>query len=242
MKHLWLKPLRAQIGALLGRNPRHQLARRYLKGSGIEIGALHAPLPVPRAAKVRYLDRMNVSELRRQYAELAHEALVEPDIIDDGETMSRVADDSQDFLIANHVIEHCQDTLGTLRHWLRVLKPGGVLYMAVPDKRFTFDLQRPTTSWQHLQRDHEHGPALSRDEHYQEWARLVNNAPEHQVAAAAQALSDLDYSIHFHVWTQAEFLKTLLLCRDELCLRFEIEALQHNGLEFIVMLRKPEKL
>ena len=44
---------------------------RELASYGIEIGALHHPLPVPPEARVRYVDRMPVSELRRQYPELA---------------------------------------------------------------------------------------------------------------------------------------------------------------------------
>ena len=35
---------------------RADLARRYLRGEGIEIGALHRPVRLPRAAHVRYVD------------------------------------------------------------------------------------------------------------------------------------------------------------------------------------------
>ena len=40
---------------------------------------------------------------------------------------------SQDCLIARHILEHCQDTLGTLKVWNRVLKEGGKLVVAVPN-------------------------------------------------------------------------------------------------------------
>ena len=85
---------------------RRQIAWRYLSGNGIEVGALHSPLEVPSNATVRYVDRMPVDEVRKQYPELAEYHLVEVDIIDDGEILSSIADSSVDFVIANHMIEH----------------------------------------------------------------------------------------------------------------------------------------
>lgn len=216
---------------------RRQIASRYLFGSGIEIGALHSPLEIPANATVRYVDRMTVADLRKQYRELAEYELVEVAIIDDGETLPSIADASVDFVIANHMIEHCQNPIGTIEHHLRVLKLNGILYMAVPDKRYTFDCDRPITSLEHLIRDSE-GPEWSMRSHFEEWNRLVNKVPEDQVAASTQHLIDINYSIHFHVWTQVEFLELLLYCQNKLPFTFEIELLQKNGIEFIVILRK----
>jgi len=63
---------------------------------------------------------MPVEELKKQYPELSAYNLVEPDILDDGETLSSISDDSVDFVIANHMIEHCQKSL--VENFLRVLK------------------------------------------------------------------------------------------------------------------------
>ena len=46
------------------RRRRREIAGRYLRGNGIEIGALHNPLDVPRSAHVRYVDHLAVDELR----------------------------------------------------------------------------------------------------------------------------------------------------------------------------------
>ena len=46
------------------------------------------------------------------------------------------------------------------------------------------------------------------------------------------------YSIHMHVWTQAEFLKLILHCRERFEDAFDIEAAARQGIEFIVVLRK----
>lgn len=217
---------------------RRQIAWHYLSGNGIEVGALHSPLEVPPYATVRYVDRMSVKALRKHYPELAEYELVEVNIIDNGETLLSVADSSFDFVIANHMIEHCQDPIGTIEHHLRVLKSNGILYMAVPDKRYTFDRDRPVTSLEHLIRDYTQGTEWSKLSHFEEWVRLVNKVPEEQVAPSVQRLTQMNYSIHFHVWTQVEFLELLLYCRRQLSFNFEIELLQKNGIEFIAILRK----
>src|SRR6185436_2198523 len=121
---------------------RTAIAAVFLRGDGIEIGALHQPLPVPALARVKYVDRMTAVELRRQYEELAGQPLVETDIIDNGEQLTTIGDRTQDFVIANHFLEHCQNPVQTFHNLFRVLKAGGVVYLAVPDKRFTFDVDR----------------------------------------------------------------------------------------------------
>ncbi len=217
---------------------RKQIASRYLAGNGVEIGALHSPLEVPSGLTVRYVDRMPTSQLRQQYPELSESNLVEVDIVDDGETLVSTSDGSLDFIIANHMIEHCQNPIFTIENWLRVLKPGGVLYMAVPDKRYTFDCDRPVTSLEHLIQDYTEGPEWSMKSHFEEWVHLVGKIPENDVAAHAKSLVDLNYSIHFHVWTQVEFLELLLYCQNNLSFPMEIELLQKHGMEFIVVLSK----
>jgi SAM-dependent methyltransferase len=56
-----------------------------------------------------------------------------------------VEDASYDFVLASHVLEHCANPLKVLQEWRRVLKPSGVLFMVLPDRRFTFDHRRPVT-------------------------------------------------------------------------------------------------
>jgi SAM-dependent methyltransferase len=232
---------------------RAAFAASYLSGEGIEIGALHQPLAVPPQAHVRYVDRMTSPDLRREYPELAGWDLTEVDIVDDGEKLTTIAADSQDFIIANHFLEHTEDPVGTIETHLTKLKPGGVLFYAVPDKRFTFDFRRETTPIEHMIADHEEGPERSRAQHYREWCRLVIDeeagespsvgnatqaASEDWVEERAQQLEALDYSIHMHVWTQAEFLRLILAIRDRAEGRFDLEAAARVGIEFVVVLRK----
>jgi SAM-dependent methyltransferase len=217
---------------------RNRLASQHLSGSGLEIGALHYPLRVPRHASVRYVDRFAVPQLREHYPELDGCDLVRPHIIDDGERLTTVADESVDFVIANHMIEHCEDPIGALKSHLRVLRPGGVIYMAVPDCRFTFDRDREITPLEHLRRDHLEGPEWSRREHYEQWARFVDQAPAAEVASRAEELEQRRYSIHFHVWTPDAFLELLCACQTELGLPLEVDALERNDHEFILILSR----
>jgi len=238
LRRLLAARFRRTIDRLRG-SDRAAIARRYITGNGIEIGALCSPLTVPRSAKVKYVDRMPACELRQQYPELRDETIVDPDVIADGERLESVGDSTQDFVIANHFIEHCQDPLGAIENMLRVLKPGGVLYLAIPDKRYTFDKDRPVASIEHVLRDREEGPEWSRAGHFEEWVTLVEKVTdrgkaERQIAA----LQATDYSIHFHVWTQGEMFELLLVLKKRCGLQFEVESFLRNGNECIFVLRK----
>ena len=227
---------------------RREFAERFLAGEGLEIGALHLPLETPRKAHVRYVDRMSVEDLRAEYAELEEWDLTPVDVIDNGELLSTIPEGSQDFIVANHFLEHCEDPIRTIETHLAKLRPGGVLFYAVPDKRYTFDSRRPPTPLEHMVADHERGAERSRAEHYDEWARLVIDAEapagaegaafEEWATRRARELEKDAYSIHMHVWTQAEFLELILHCRDRSGGAFDIEAAARQAIEFIVVLRK----
>lgn len=216
---------------------RDAVAATYLKGDGIEIGALHNPLKVNEKARVRYLDRMPVAELRRQYPELAAERLVDVDIVDDGEHLATVADESQDFVIANHFVEHSQNPLLAIGNMFRVLRGGGVIYLALPDKRYSFDAERPVTSLDHLLRDFREGPEWSRRGHFEEWARFVNKVERSEEREQlVNKLMAMDYSIHFHVWSQREMVDLVQYLQT--VHPFEIELMLKSGEENIFILRK----
>src|ERR671911_993524 len=74
----------------------------WLRGDGIEIGALNAPLGLHREARVRYVDRLSVDEQRQQYPELAEGLLAPVDVIGRADELSAFDDSSLDFVIANH--------------------------------------------------------------------------------------------------------------------------------------------
>ncbi|HEY9910174.1 MAG TPA: methyltransferase domain-containing protein [Thermosynechococcaceae cyanobacterium] len=230
---------------------RRAVTEQYLSGNGLEIGALHKPLEVPELVRVTYVDRLSVADLREQYPELAGLDLVEPDILDNGETLGTIETDSQDFVIANHFLEHCQDPIRTIANLLRVLKPEGILYMAVPDMRYTFDVHRPITDIAHILRDYQEGPEWSKRQHFRESVKFVDLrfflerdisdevALMPEIEASVDRYIAIDYSIHFHAWTQTEILELLqTLQRMPDFTPFEVELVQKNGMEIITVLRK----
>lgn len=216
---------------------RDYVARTFLSGHGIEIGALHEPVRVPRGVRVSYVDRMTVSDLRKHYPELADKPLVPVSVVDDVQTLSTFADGSTDFVIANHLLEHAQDPIGAVQAMYRVVRPGGVVFIALPDKRYSFDSKRPVTPWEHLLRDHEDGGANSRMDHFREWAGFVENVPAEELDARVTLLAETDYSIHFHVWTYRDMAEMMLRLSD--MLGFVIELFVRVGDEVIMVIRKP---
>lgn len=90
---------------------RNRIVQEYIRGIGIEIGALHNPVPIPKNITVKYVDRLSVESLRHQYPELKNLPLVDVDIIANGETLDSIEESSQDFVVANHFLEHCQNPL-----------------------------------------------------------------------------------------------------------------------------------
>jgi len=215
---------------------RDDLAFRYLSGNGIEIGALYRPQRVPPGASVTYVDHAAADELRRIYSE--HDWIQPPDVIDEAERLTTFGDDSLDFVMANHVLEHVEDPVGALSSFLRVLRPGGVLFLTLPDARRSFDGPRERTPVEHVLRDHREGAQVSRSDHYLEYALLVEGATGDDLVRRSAELEAQRFRIHFHVWEPDTFLELLLALE----LAVDVEAVQSTEIEFAVVLRKnPEK-
>jgi len=217
---------------------RNDIIKLYIKmGDGIEIGALHNPVQVPCGVTVRYVDRLNVEQLRQQYPELNTKPLVKIDILADGERLETIEDTSQDFVIANHFLEHCQNPILAIENMLRVIKSGGILFLAIPDKRYTFDIDRPVTPYEHLVEDYVAGSEMSQREHFEDWARLVNKLTDTlEIEKQVTNLMRINYSIHFHVWTETEMIELLLKLKRKYA--FEVELIYRNSAEMIIVLRK----
>jgi SAM-dependent methyltransferase len=221
---------------------RRRLGARVLRGEGIEIGALHSPFPAPARARVRYVDRLTTAQLRAEYPELGDDAMVEVDAIDDGETLATFAGASLDFVIASHMLEHTEEPIGALQAQLRVLRPGGVVLIALPDRRDGLDIHRDATTLEHLLADHEHGPQRSRAQHYRDWATQVDlplgNISADEVDEHAAELEGRLYRIHYHCWTGDEFALQLgeLITRG--LLSATLQQWRQNYHEFLVVLER----
>jgi SAM-dependent methyltransferase len=210
---------------------RAQLARAYVNGSGIEVGAMNAPLVVADGVVVRYADIAGVPALQTSYNRV--HSIQEPDIISDLESMTGIADASQDFVIANHVLEHVESPILAMHSVARVLKLGGIAFITLPDKNFTFDKGREVTPLKHMIRDFEEGPDWSRKGHYIDWVENVDRIKGAEARARIEKMTASRENIHFHVWDFDAMRKFFSYLSE-----FTIEHSQFNRSEGIWILRK----
>lgn len=117
-----------------------------LMGSGIEYGPLDKPILAKPKHNVRYVDYASRENLAAHYAHdpnVDKGRIPEIDIVTGGHSADKfIAANSLDYVVASHVWEHVPDFLGWLESNLTILRRGGRLAVAYPDKRYTFDLRR----------------------------------------------------------------------------------------------------
>lgn len=114
---------------------------------GIEVGALDKPVVPPTTAGIFYVDHADTPALRIKYAtepSVTLENLVQVSGVWGEKTLAEAASAIApvDFLIASHVIEHVPDLITWLQEIASVVKPTGQVRLALPDRRYTFDLLR----------------------------------------------------------------------------------------------------
>lgn len=149
---------------------------------GIEIGGPSKLFvnQCPVYELVKSLDGCNFSTTTVWEGQLAEGANYEylpgkfgTQMIAEASDLARIADNSYDFLLASHCLEHCANALLTLREWRRVVESGGgVLLLVLPDRNYTFDHRRPVTKFEHLLADEQAGVDESDLTHLEEILEL----------------------------------------------------------------------
>jgi len=140
-----------------------KIALQYLSGlKGIEIGgAAHNPFG---------LDTINVdiceSEIfKSEQIRLCGEAMP-VDVVSPGDDLP-FADNSFDFVISSHVIEHFYDPIKAINEWCRVATK--YIFMIVPHKQRTFDKDSPLTTVKELILRHQNPISNPQDKHWSIW-------------------------------------------------------------------------
>ncbi len=220
-----------------GMSTRQAFIKRHVKDlagcSILEIGALDSPTFSPQQYRVKFLDFASKEQLLRENPgnpRYTEERLVEVDYVVNSTAYSKYITDQFDLVIANHAIEHIPDTIGWLKGIESLLSPGGHLFLAIPDRQFTFDYLRPETTIADVLRAH-HAKQLKPDlinifEHFYYYRPLrpkhiaegkkeeILAAPRDSInsalAKAEKLHEELDFfNVHTHVYTYESFLVLL---------------------------------
>ena len=132
------------------------LAHKLLDGlNGIEIGgSAHNSFGL-NSRNVDFTKQMTV--FKEEEIRVCGEALP-VDIAAPGDELP-LEDNSVDFVINSHVIEHFSDPIKALKEWHRVVRPGGYIYVTAPHKERIFDKDRDRTTLAELIERHETGMA-----------------------------------------------------------------------------------
>ena len=120
---------------------------------GLEIGPLHRPTLRKSEGKIFYADFASSDYLKNKYKEDPHVdvlEIVDVDFVVSEQGLRHATGGGFDFVIASHVAEHVPNLVGWLQDVASCLTEDGVLSLALPDKRFTFDHLRSSTSIQSL--------------------------------------------------------------------------------------------
>jgi SAM-dependent methyltransferase len=228
---------------------RRRLLSHHLTGSGVELGPGHQPFELPHAGTtVRYVDRWHPEENRTLFPELGDRApFPVPDVVANFDTdrLQALADGSQDFVIASHVLEHLAEPLGFTQEIHRVVRVGGIALILLPDRHRTFDRARHPTSLHHLISEQTAGITEVDDAHIREYLEMTGTRVQ---GSEEEIIANLDLhrrrSIHVHCWDHDEFAHVLEYCIGTLGERWEFaDGILANdigpaGFEFGYVLRK----
>ena len=150
--------------------PESKLAHKYLDGmSGLEIGgSIHNPFGL-KTRDVDYTDSEKNTFKKEEYE--MHGDCLHVDIVAFGDSIP-VPNESEDFVVSSHVLEHFPDPIKALKEWHRIVRPSGYIFMIIPHMERTFDLNEKRTTLQELLERHNNigydkEPSMSG--HYSHW-------------------------------------------------------------------------
>jgi SAM-dependent methyltransferase len=132
-------------------------AFNLLKGNGIEIGALSNPFDLD--ANVLYADTVPPDVMAEQLKNNEGKVYLERKLVDVSILLEapfynfkNIESNTLDFCTSSNVIEHHPNPIYFLLEQFRVIKPGGHVYVKIPNKEFTYDRSRIPTPISYLEK------------------------------------------------------------------------------------------
>lgn len=196
----------------------HDYIGSKLKGKGLEFGAASNPFPTAAFSEMEYADIYDHSLTSSPYAHNIHYTnaeFVTCNYITSIEKMTNIADESFDFIVACHVIEHVKSPLLAMQSVWQKLKPGGKFVLLVPHMDLTFDSKRDITSLDHIVLDYKR-PLKERDFlHFVEFYEKAFVTPN-PFNKALEEFNNPFSDIHYHVWNETSFLNMVNYFSDNI--------------------------
>ena len=115
---------------------------------GLEIGPLHNPLVRKSDGVIFYVDHADTEFIKKanRNPQFNNDDIVDIDIVWGDRPLKELVPHPMDYVVASHVIEHVPDMIGWLMDLHGALTEDGLICLAIPDRRFTFDLRRPEST------------------------------------------------------------------------------------------------
>jgi hypothetical protein len=190
-----------------------QLLVEHFTGNGYEVGAGNRPTAVPVSCDVTYIDAFTFDEAADgSFIGVSNESFVSVSIYDTAENLNAVPDNSSNFFILCHVIEHIQNPIRAIRTLYSKLRPGGTLFLVVPWGAYTFDRSRPNTSLYHLVADYLLPSSDRNIEHYLEFSDLAKHE-KNWIEDAIEA-HEKSKDTHLHVFSPHSIQPVLDFCKS----------------------------
>lgn len=194
-------------------------------GLGVEVGAGHAPIP---GIWPLYVDCFKEFGFERCQADYYGHASLLP-----------FHDHSLAYVASSHVLEHVANPVAALAEWYRVVQPGGLIYLVVPDRRHMWDHTRPLTPVEHFLEDFARGTTPCDGAHIDEfafqadWRLFSPSTPPEEIPAKQAELArgmheavarGEHINIHFHTFEPANLLALIERLRAWPATRFKWEV------------------
>jgi SAM-dependent methyltransferase len=244
----------------------HLVGGLDLSRPGVEYGPLTRPLVTKDMGPVLYVDYGDTETVRaKAYRDDPNDRINPADIVEiDLVWGERPLKESGSFAyaLASHVIEHVPNPIGWLLEIAEALDDDGIIALAVPDKRYTFDIQRPLSTTGELVQSWLEKRVRPSIRQIFDNCRMAVDIPCHEIWAGRtdgpvmmgdialslaygqcveQLTSDRYIDSHCWVFSPASFLD---ICEDLIRLKvlpFEIERFvptSRGELEFFVRFRR----
>ena len=237
-----------------------------LEKQGLEIGPLHKPIIPKKGTGVLYADHLPTEKLRDKYRNserVSNDQIQDVDIVVGASGLKDAVGSRRfHYVLASHVIEHVPNPLGWFNDIYGFMEPGGILSLAIPDKRYCFDRLRGLTTatdwigaW--MQKTTKPTPVQILDflsnvvQHNGDmfWPEKIGphdlthlHHPREALRIAVEALDSDEYrDVHCWVFTPGSFSNILRRLSVFGLLDFYVANFHDNGSpEFFVQLQKPD--